>query len=165
MIFTLQVTSPDVAKLQEDILKDMKNACFAGGQSMRDTHAKIVGNWRGKPEFRVYAYVASRSRAEARVTIGGVNKSKWYWVSNGVEARTVFARSKGGMRFPYQGVGNSYLPKTTPNSFGGPGQRVGPMTRRYRVFRGIKARNFPGLARKIGENALWAEFGRRLRGG
>jgi len=165
MIFKLSVTSPNSDALRADILKEMKNACFEGAGVMRDQHAKIVGNWKGKPEFRIYSYIGSRSRAEGRVTISGTNAPKWFWVSNGTKPRNYYARSKAGMRFPYQGRGNSYLPKTTAETYGGPGQRVGPWTRRKVVYnRFIAARNFPGLVRKMGEQKVWMAFGRRFGG-
>jgi len=165
MLFTLSVTSPSLDALQSDILKAMKDSCFEAAGVMRDQHSKIVGNWRGKPEFRIYSYIASRSRAEGRVTISGPNAKKWFWVSNGTKPQNYYARSKRGMRFPYQGRGNSYLPKTTAESYGGPGQRVGPWTRRKAVYyRFIAARNFPGLARKMGEQGVWLAFGKRFGG-
>lgn len=162
MIFRVKVTNASSEALQRAILQQMKDACYDSAKVMREKHRLITANWKGKPDFKVYAFVGSRTRAEGRVTVGGPNAKKWWWVNEGVEERPVYAKTQRGMIFPYQGRGQSYLPKTTTQTFGGPGQRVGPITRRREVYRGIAARNFPGLARKLGEQAVWNEFGKRF---
>lgn len=107
--------------------------------------ATIVGNWEHKPEF---TYKLWRYNDWIGMWVGpqGKNADFWKRITLGTPPRVIVPRNAPRLVFPYKkGTrGESYIAKTTPFSYGGPGKKIGPINKRLIVLDhpGIKPRKF-----------------------
>ena len=68
--------------------------------------------------------------------------TKWRQIDEGTDIHPI--ASNTWMKFPFQGVGRSYLAKTKPRQFSssGPGEKKGPYTKTKLVQHSIEAREW-----------------------
>jgi hypothetical protein len=120
-------------------LKSQARVC---AEEVKAEEEKVIANWLHKPVFTI-----AESGDEFRVTYEIVPTGEtlqWRVVSRGAEGKTIVPKAAPALRFPYQGKGVSYIPKTKPGLvYGGPGTKVGPIHRFNKVdWPGIQARRF-----------------------
>lgn len=96
----------------------------------RATFKKTIEGWKGtKPTMGYETKVTSK---EASVWIGpdGGDVDKWTRIDEGTEEHVIAARNAPTLKFPFQGKGRSYNPKTRSTWLGsvpGAGQKFGPI--------------------------------------
>lgn len=121
------------------VLVDTARSC-AG--DLKEMETAVVGNWTNKPTFVVQEKTQGY-HYEAEIVPTG-NITHWRWVSRGTEGKTFGPKAAPALAFPFQGAGNSYVPKTAAGLYyGGPGKKVGPLRKFSKVnWPGIKPRQF-----------------------
>jgi len=129
------------------VLADTARGCANDLKAMEQA---VVGNWKEKPTFTVQERTEGY-HYEAEVVPTG-NITHWRWVSRGTAGKTFGPKTAPALVFPFQGTGNSYVPKTSPGLFyGGPGKKVGPLRKFSKV-------NWPGIKPRMFEESLMAKY-------
>lgn len=122
----------------------LKSAARSSAEDVKKMEEEIVGNWKDKPTFSVQETEADMVVTYELVPVGPSDGIlKWRAVSRGAEGKTFGPKTAQALVFPYQGKGQSYIPKTTRSTWGGPGVKVGPISRFKKVdWPGIEPRQF-----------------------
>jgi hypothetical protein len=103
-----------------------------------------VANWKTQVDFEGRKVINQDSISVYVYPTTG--KDIFGFVSKGTKDHDIPSQPKGPrqfLQFPYQGPGQSHIPKTTPGGgYGGPGVKIGPVTRFKQVHHpGIRPRN------------------------
>ena len=138
----VNVTIPKGFDLTE-VEKELQDGLRDVAREHRADMESFVMNWKNKPKI-TQDEKKKTDRYAIRVYPTGENAKYWIFVSFGTSEHSITPKRARYLRFPYQGAGQSYVPKTTPGGgFGGAGKKLGPIQRFTGVSHpGIEARHF-----------------------
>ena len=118
-----------------NVRKEIANALIAEGKHDREIFNKTVQAWSGVQPSMAYRTKIEATRAWVWIGPQGSDEGieKWVRLDEGTEPHPITPRRAPKLRFPFQGVGRSYNPKTRPGWLGsrsGAGQKLGPIVSR-----------------------------------
>lgn len=130
------------------VMKGIEGALDKSGKRMQKGFSETIKNWTAETvENPTMKYEVEMGDKEASVWAGPTGSEaaveKWSRLDNGVPyPHVILARGGGFMKFPFQGVGESYIPSTTPRQFSSTRrQKLGPYVYRKNVWHpGFEAR-------------------------
>lgn len=127
-------------------LKVQARECAGELQTLEE---HIIADWKNKPTFKIQETESDMKVIYEIIPTG--QTLQWRAVSRGTAGKTFGPKTAPALRFPYQGKGVSYMPKTTATSFGGPGVKLGPI-------RSFKQVNWPGIAPRHFEETVMTKY-------
>lgn len=134
----------------DEIFTSLVPVARSCANDLKEMEGAVVGNWANKPTFVVQERTEGY-HYEAEIIPTG-NISHWRWVSRGTEGKVFGPKNAPALVFPFQGAGNSYVPKTSTGLFyGGPGRKIGPVRKFSKV-------NWPGIKPRMFEESLMAKY-------
>lgn len=115
----------------DNVRREIAKVLIDEGKRDRAEFNKTVEAWTRAPAM---VYETKITGQVAQVWIGPKGSAemvqRWIWLDEGTEPHTIAARNAPTLRFPFQGKGKSYNPKTRPlwlGSVSGAGQKFGPV--------------------------------------
>jgi hypothetical protein len=129
------------------VMKNIEDALEKSGKRMAKKFEGTTKLWTGiKPTMKSEVEIGDKEAAVWAGPEGTTEEvEKWSRLDNGVPyPHVILAKGGGFMKFPFQGIGESYIPSTTPRQFTSTRrQKLGPYVYRKNVWHpGFEARDW-----------------------
>jgi len=155
------VTILEADGINDVVLDAVEVGVLDGLSVLEDEIGVAIKQWRNRPEFG--RRITARTSDEV---VGDLSTDSaiYHWVDEGTAPTDARAKQPGGMRFRFQGRGQSYSPKTYGGGGGDFRGQVGPIIRTKQIVnRSIEARDITDISLGDSEDDILSAIGVQLR--